>query len=87
MQTQTLSHLILQHLLKNPDAGDTLEGITCWWVAHEVIEIRIKEVSEAVDVLVQDGMLVEKTIANSEKLYFVNKTKLDKIREVIERVN
>ena len=87
MKNKELLRLILQHLLINPDAGDTIVGITGWWVAQELLSIRLKEVAEAVDVLVQEGMLIEKIIPGSDKIYFVNTNKLDEIRDRVDRKN
>lgn len=87
MESKKLPQLILQHLLKHPDAGDTLEGITQWWVAQELIDIKMAEVSEAVGFLMEKGMLVEQSIKNSERIYFLNKERIEEVRELVNRDN
>ncbi|MCK5605653.1 hypothetical protein KAR91_27410 [Candidatus Pacearchaeota archaeon] len=52
-----LSTMILNYLRKNPDGGDTLEGITKWWLDLEMIEISVDEVSSALESLIQKGII------------------------------
>ena len=47
--------MILNYLRKNPDAGDSLEGITRWWLEMERIEISVKEVIDVLEGLIQKG--------------------------------
>lgn len=52
-----ISIMILNYLRKSPDAGDTLEGITKWWLEMERIEISAKEVIDALESLIQKGKI------------------------------
>jgi hypothetical protein len=51
---------ILRYLRERPDAGDTLEGISRWWILQERVETKAREVQKAVNVLVSRGILIEK---------------------------
>lgn len=39
--------LILSYLERQPNAGDTLEGITKWWLEMERIEVSVDQVAAA----------------------------------------
>jgi hypothetical protein len=54
-----ISQEILEYLRKHPEASDTLEGITEWWVLSQRIQDDVKKVQEAVSILVGQGWLVE----------------------------
>lgn len=56
-KTEKISGMILDYLRKNPDAGDTLEGITRWWLNMERIDFSVKEVAQALESLVQQGAI------------------------------
>lgn len=49
--------MILDYLKKHPNAGDTLEGITKWWLAFQKIDATVDEVAAALDVLLHKGMI------------------------------
>ena len=49
--------MILSYLRKNPEAGDTLEGISKWWLELERIEVSVEEVSNALDFLITKGLV------------------------------
>ncbi len=61
--------MILNYLHKNPDAGDTLEGITRWWLESESISISVNDVESAVESLVERGIVSRKEIGNSNFVY------------------
>ena len=79
-----IGRAILRYLLKHPDAGDTLEGIMTWWIREELLAMRIEDVGEVVRQLCSKGILLEKQIAGSGKLYLVNRAKLEVISKLIE---
>lgn len=54
---EKISRLILNYLRKNPDAGDTLEGITKWWLGLEKIDLSVNEVSNILESLTQKGLI------------------------------
>jgi hypothetical protein len=83
LKTNDLIRLILQYLINHPDACDTLEGITEWWVTREIINVKIQEVSAVVSILISRGLLVEKKTSASVARYHLNKDKVDEIRTLI----
>lgn len=47
--------MILNHLRENPDAGDTLEGISKWWLNLKKIDVTVDEISSILETLVKNG--------------------------------
>ena len=45
--------MILNYLRKYPEAGDTLEGITRWWLELEKIEYSVDEIANALEGLME----------------------------------
>jgi hypothetical protein len=54
---EQISRMILDYLSKNLEAGDTLEGITKWWMNDQKIEFSTKEVVETLKNLVRKGLI------------------------------
>ena len=57
---------ILRYIRSNPDAGDTVEGITTWWLQDEY---PIKRVKESLDRLVAEGLIFEVKSSDSHPIY------------------
>ena len=71
---------ILHYLSEHPDAKDTIQGISCWWLPEENGEWGKEEVQEALDTLVARGWVTARRIAPSRTLYGLNKKKLEEIK-------
>ena len=54
---EEIEEMIMSYLQKHPDAGDTLEGITRWWLELERIDQSGDEVATAIESLVKKGSL------------------------------
>ncbi len=52
-----LSSHILRYLMKHPGARDSIEGIAEWWVLLQRIEDEVDNVKQALDVLVERGLV------------------------------
>ena len=78
-----LSREILRYLLRHPDAQDTLEGISEWWLLEETIIRKYAEVEAALTNLVDRGFVLEKRVVNLDTLYCLNKIKAAQITEII----
>ena len=57
-----------EHFFNNPEAGDTLEGISVWWVARQRRSNALPLVQKALEQLVNEGK-VQKRIYGSRELY------------------
>jgi len=69
------SQYILAYLLDNPDAGDTFDGIVEWWLLSQRIKFETRIVSEAVNKLVADNLIVEHQGSDSRVIYKINRTR------------
>ena len=72
-KTEKISRMILGYLRKNPDAGDTLEGITRWWLNMERIDLSVKEVAQALESLMEQGVITINKDRGGTTLYKINK--------------
>lgn len=70
---EELPTMILNYLQKNPDAGDTLEGITKWWIGLEKIDLTVEEVVNALGNLMKKGLVRIHRAKDGLTLYKVNK--------------
>jgi hypothetical protein len=57
---------ILRYVQSNPVAGDTVEGITKWWLQDMC---PITHVKEALDKLVAEGLIFEVRTSDSHPIY------------------
>lgn len=69
---EEISKTILNYLRKNPDAGDTLEGISKWWFNLERIETSVDEVACIVEMLIDKGLIKKVKHNNSSLNYYVS---------------
>jgi hypothetical protein len=75
-----ISEEILNYLFKHPDANDTLEGISEWWVFSQRINCEMKRVKAAVVKLVEEGWIIEIKGKNSTVRYRMNPKKRKEIK-------
>lgn len=70
---EDIARMILDYLRKNPDAGDTLEGITRWWLHSEKIESLVDDVSIALESLIKEGIIERQMINGDNPIYRICK--------------
>lgn len=63
---------ILRYLYANPNAKDTLDGITEWWLLRVKIEEAVKDVANAISWLVAKGFVLQKQLPDSTTIYTIN---------------
>lgn len=73
---EELSQMILNYLQKRPDAADTLEGITRWWLEFQRVELSANDVKDALESLVQKGIIRIFKAKNGSTFYKIDKEKL-----------
>jgi hypothetical protein len=72
---------ILRYLIEYPEAKDTTNGILRWWFPRGGVDrVEEEEVQEALDTLVARGWLTQRQTITSQKLYGMNKEKLEEIK-------
>jgi len=64
---------ILDYLDTHPNAQDTLEGIVEWWLLRQRIAVATAHVKEALDELVELGLLTESRGGGSRTYYKANR--------------
>lgn len=81
-------YYILDYLVDNPDAGDSLEGIVDWWLLTQKIKFETQTVSAAVAELVADGLIVEQEGSDSRVVYRVNRAgqSMQKIKAMLSEI-
>jgi len=73
--------MVLQYLMSNPDAKDTLEGIRKWWIATRRQEPRADELEVVLDELMQKGWVVSFEPKGSKHIYGLNKERMQEIQK------
>ena len=71
---------ILRYLIEHPEAKDTTNGILRWWLPRGGMDRAEEEVQEVLDTLVARGWLTQRQTITSQKLYGMNKEKLEEIK-------
>lgn len=61
-----VSQEIVRYLDKKPDAAETLEGITHWWIAKQRLEEAEEVVRKALEYLVDEGVLEKYQLLGKE---------------------
>ena len=63
---------ILTYLKKNPDAGDTLEGISRWWLESIKINKSVDDVAQALEGLVKKGIVAKSGVKTETSVYKIS---------------
>lgn len=67
---EEISEIILDYLRKNPDVGDTLEGITDWCPNFEDIERPVDDAANALECLIEKGIVGKKKNKDGTIIYY-----------------
>jgi hypothetical protein len=79
-EKKKLASEILSYLLKNPEAGDTLEGIARFWTTRQRIDLMLEDVQDVLEDLVAEELLKERLLrapngSSSQRYYQLNPTR------------
>jgi hypothetical protein len=80
-------HLILNYLLKHPEARDTVKGIAKWWMLSERIDWTIERVDQALASLVGKELVLVSKYEGQEPIYRLNRQKLEEIKSRLASQN
>lgn len=75
---------ILSYLVENKTAEDTIEGIVEWWLMHERIKRRTKEVRKALDELLRENLIIARESKDSKIHYRINPRKTEEIKTLLK---
>lgn len=79
--TTSITLMVLQHLMSNPEAKDTLEGIRKWWVATRSQEPRTDEIQAVLNELMHKGWVIRFKPSGSKHVYGLNKDFLPELQK------
>ncbi len=72
-EKEEITKRILDYLNNNPDAGDTLEGISNWWLECERVNRSVDKISQILEALVKRGSLKKIKQDNTSYIYKIMK--------------
>ncbi|HEX5604760.1 MAG TPA: hypothetical protein VFX63_19500 [Pyrinomonadaceae bacterium] len=70
MYDEKMAREIMAYLRENPYAGDSVEGISKWWLMRQRITETLEAVQQVLEHLRSTGFLYERRMANGRKVYF-----------------
>ena len=76
---------ILSYLVEHPDARDSIDGIIEWWLLEQKIKHQANVVKEAIEELVDKGLLVEQQGKDVHTYYQLNQNEYEKIRSLVKK--
>ncbi len=71
---EQIAHAILAYLAEAPDAMDTLEGVTEWWLLRQRVRDDMESVGRALETLVEQGV-IDAVGAGSQRRYRLARTR------------
>jgi hypothetical protein len=76
---------ILAYLSEHPNAQDTVEGIAEWWLLRQRIRESVTATEQALNELVERGLVIRDAGADGRRMYRLNQWKLQVVREVLNQ--
>ena len=80
-----IAYEILEYLIDNPNAQDSLEGIVEWWLLERTIKQQTPFVEEALSMLVAERLVLARKGIDSRTHYKLNSRRRRKIRLLLQR--
>jgi len=77
-EVASVANEIIEYLQGHPNAADSLDGIVNWWLTRQRIKSAKDTVKKALDYLISEGVIDQKTHEGNESVYS-NVTKDDKL--------
>ena len=84
-QKVQIAYEILEYLMDNPNAQDTLEGIVEWWLLERTIKQQTPTVEGALSMLVAERLVLARKGIDNRTHYKLNSRRLRKIRLLLQR--
>ena len=72
MYERELARQIVAYLRDHEFSGDTLEGVSRWWLKQQRISECVSDVSHALVRLGNEGLIYERTTPDGRTLFFAN---------------
>lgn len=71
--TADLHREIVDYLRKNPNAGDSLEGVMNWWLSQRNKKPGVAEIEQVLEQLIVEGSVRKVSLVGGTILYRKNK--------------
>ncbi len=72
MYDKKIAREIMSYLREHPHSGDSVEGISLWWVMRQRITESIYAVQQVLEHLQSAGLIYERRMADGRSVYFAN---------------
>lgn len=72
---QSVADEVIEYLANNPNAVDSLEGITTWWLGQQRYLSALNTVQHALDMLVSSGKVIKSSTSDNREVYSLRLTK------------
>lgn len=69
---------------QNPNAEDTLRGITEWWLVQEMLKVETLHVQQALDELVSRDLIRKRSGPDNQVLYQINGKNLKAVKTLLD---
>lgn len=66
---EDIARMILDYLRKNTDTGDTLEGISKWWLELERVDHSVEKVANVLEILIARGLIKKDLLDRNTFVY------------------
>ena len=74
----------MRYFVQHPEAADSLEGIARWRLIEQRTRDLVAETSDAVEQLVDEGLLERVTLPGGQTLYRLRPDQADVARRLVE---
>ena len=74
---------IQKYLQYHPNAADTLEGITKWWVSQICVEEAVEVIAKALEILERQGKVTKTVMVGGKEIY--SRSKLHESEWLIDK--
>lgn len=64
-----IANEVTNYLVNHPNAMDSLEGITTWWLTHQRYNSALNIVQSALDMLVESETIVKSSVSGNKVVY------------------
>ncbi len=81
----SIANEVLAYLVEHPKAQDTLEGIVKWWLLERKIKYQTGLVNEAIQELVEKGLILENKKHKPFTYYRLNQRKKREIQALVRK--
>lgn len=77
---------LLNYLVKQPAAKDTMQGIGEWWILKEQVNNGIDKIGVALESLVLKGFVIVKEYEGQDRYYQINMERMGEIEEFLKKI-